>query len=218
MRFGRIDYLNLLPFHVFMKRYVRTSRVQAALRRGAGVPSDINRAFRTRRVDAAFISSIEARRCRGARLGIVARGEVQSVLLIPGETMRPDAASATSNVLAEVLGLRGEVLIGDRALAAYLEGVEAIDLALAWREREAMPFVFAVLCAHTRTKRLRRLERAFMRSPKRIPYYLLQEASRKSGIPAAAIVRYLQGIDYVLDHRERRGLRRFYALADRLPT
>ena len=213
MRFGRIDYLNLLPFHVFMKRYWRSSQQQMALRHGAGVPSKVNRAFRTRRIDAAFISSIEARRCRRSRLGIVAPREVQSVLLIPGEAMKADTASATSNALARVLGLQGEVLIGDRALAAYAQGVEAVDLAGAWHERYGLPFVFAVLCSHGHAERMRRLERAFLRAPRRIPGYLLQKAAQRSGIPEKVIESYLGGIEYTVGPRAERSLRIFRRLA-----
>ncbi len=212
MRFGRIEYLNLLPFHVFMKRYLRYSQAKSAIRYGADVPSKINRAFERRRIDAAFISSVKARGCTDTGLGIIARGEVQSVLLVPGEP-KPDSASATSNVLARVLGLEGEVLIGDRALRAYAEGVEAIDLAQAWERQTGLPFVFAVLCTHGHVKEAERLSRRFARAPQKIPQYLLRQASRRSGIAVSVIREYLGRIDYVLDHRSRRGLKRFWRLA-----
>ncbi len=213
MRFGRIDYLNLLPFHVFMKRYLRFSQPQMAIRHGAGVPSAVNRAFETRRVDAAFVSSIRARRCRRAPLGIIARGEVQSVLLIPGTESKKDSASATSNVLADLLGLEGEVVIGDRALRAYSEGVEAVDLAALWRERYGLPFVFAVLCHRGHDEKIGRLARAFARRPQKIPQYLLRRAAERSGIPVPVIRAYLEKIDYRLDHRSLRGLQTFLRLA-----
>lgn len=217
MRFGKIDYLNLLPFHVFMKRYLRGSSAQMGLRHGRNVPSRINRAFETRRIDAAFISSIKARRYRHAPLGIIARGAVQSVLLIPGDAQKNDAASATSNVLARVLGLQGEVLIGDRALRAFLAGVEAVDLAEAWQRRYGLPFVFALLAYHGRGEEIGRLSRAFARDPKRIPQYLLKDAARRTGIPAEAIRAYLEHIDYLMDHRSRRGVEKFWRLAAALP-
>ncbi len=212
MRFGRIEYLNLLPFHVFMKRYLRYSQAKMAIRHGANVPSAINRAYETRRIDAAFISSIKARNCPGTQLGIIARGDVQSVLLVPGRP-KADNASATSNVLAQVLGLEGEVLIGDRALRAYAEGIDAIDLAREWERRYGLPFVFAVLCAHGYVKQNARMSRRFARAPQKIPFYLLQQASQRSDIAVPVIREYLGKIDYILDHRSRRGLKKFWKLA-----
>lgn len=212
LRFGKIDYLNLLPFHVFLKRRLRHSRSQMLIRYGRNVPSAINRAFETRRIDAAFISSIKAPRYRRTPLGIVARGAVQSVLLIPGDR-KDDAASATSNVLASVLGLEGEVLIGDRALRAYLEGVEAIDLAQTWQERTGLPFVFAVLCHHGHDREIATLSKAFLRRPVRIPGYLLKQASERTGIAPDRILAYLTNITYRIDHRAERGLKLFWKSA-----
>ena len=214
MRFGRIEYLNLLPFHIFMKRYLRYSQAKMAIRHGADVPAKINRAFKTRRIAAAFISSVEARRCKDARLGIIARGEVQSVLLVPG-AMKRDRASATSNALAEVLGLEGEVLIGDRALKAYSEGIEAIDLAREWERRYGLPFVFALLCAHGHRAENARLARRFTRAPQKLPFYLLRQAAQRSGIPVGVMRAYLRKIDYVLDHRSKKGVRLFWKLEAR---
>ena len=216
MRFGRIEYLNLLPFHVFMKRYLRSSQAQMMLRHGANVPSAINRAYRTGKVDAAFISSIRARRERNLGLGIVADGEVQSVLLIPSEKPAADTASETSNVLAAVLGLKGRVIIGDPALRAFHDGIEAIDLAAAWKVRYGLPFVFALLCYRGDAKQMRRLGRAFERYPKKIPLYLLQKASQRSGVSPEDIKDYLTHIHYKVDHRARRSVELFWRSADRV--
>ena len=213
MRFGRIEYLNLLPFHVFMKRYVRASQTQMMLRHGSNVPSVINRAYRTGRVDAAFISSIRAKRERHLGLGIIADGEVQSVLVIPSEASAGDRSSETSNVLARVLGLKGRVLIGDPALRAFHGGIDAIDLAAAWKERYGLPFVFALLCYRGDAAQMRRLGRAFERHPKKIPQYLLQRASERTGIAPHEITEYLTHIHYRLDHRARRSVELFWRLA-----
>ena len=128
MIFGKIDYLNLLPFHVFLKRSRLSSQDKKTIEFKKGVPSKLNRDLCCRRIDAAVISSIESRKKRYKKvsLGIVAKGDVKSVLVRKGTAARPDPASASSNALAGVLGLEGEVLIGDRALKAYLrEGEEA---------------------------------------------------------------------------------------------
>jgi chorismate dehydratase len=214
LHFGRIEYLNLLPFHVFMKRYLRSSRSQMMLRHGANVPSAINRAYRLRKIDAAFISSIRAKRQKHLGLGIIADGPVQSVLLLPSDAPQTDTASETSNVLARVLGLEGRVLIGDPALRAFIEGIEATDLAAEWKARYGLPFVFGLLCYQAEGARMRKLGRAFERHPKKIPQYLLQRASQRSGVAPEHILDYLKGIHYRLDHRAQRSLRKFWHLAD----
>jgi chorismate dehydratase len=217
VRFGKIEYLNLLPFHVFMKRHAKTSRHHMSLQYKKGVPSKINRDFKTRRIDAAFISSIEARGRKHVPLGIIAREEVLSVLLVPGEVSVRDSASATSNALARVLGLQGEVVIGDNALRRYLAGVEAVDLAKAWQERTGLPFVFAVLCHHNHDAALRTLARQFLRGKNKIPRYLLNRASERTGIAPDAILHYLEHISYELDGKAERGLKKFWRFASRLP-
>lgn len=211
MRLGKIDYLNLLPFHVFMKRYGRNT--YRTNRRFHNVPSAINAAFKSRRVDAAFISSIEVNRCRCANLGIVAKKEVWSVLLIPGHTHQDDTASATSNALSRVLGLQGEVMIGDRALKAYLDGVDGIDLAELWHQRTGLPFVFARFCHHGHSNGVDRIVQRFSRHPVRIPRYLLLQASQNSGIAPDDILNYLKKISYTLEAKEERAFKKFRKLA-----
>jgi chorismate dehydratase len=214
MIFGKIEYLNLLPFHLFLKRYLRHSAEKKAWLKRGSVPSEINRAFRARRIDAAVISSIKSRGCRCSDLGIVADGEVQSVLLLPGPA-RSDRESDTSNALARVLGLEGEVLIGDKALRFYLEHPgEGIDLAAAWKAREGLPFVFARLCAHPRhTRRIERLSRRFLSHPVKIPHRVLVEEAKKRKISVAHLQAYLEKIHYRLGWREKRALHRFFRLA-----
>jgi chorismate dehydratase len=213
MIFGKIEYLNLLPFHVFLKRHLRHSAEKKAWLKRGSVPADINRAFRARRIDAAVISSIRSRGCRCSDFGIVADGEVQSVLLLPGPA-RSDRESDTSNALARVLGLEGEVLIGDKALRFFLEHPgEGIDLAAAWKAREGLPFVFARLCAHPRhIRRIERLSRLFFSRPVRIPHRILVEEAKKRGIPVSRLREYLGKIHYRLGWREKRALQRFLRL------
>ena len=213
MIFGKIEYLNLLPFHVFMKRYAQSTRHHMSLNYKKGVPSKINREFAARRVDAAFISSIKAKKCRYAPVGIIAKKEVLSVLLLPGDSTVPDSESATSNVLANVLGLRGEVLIGDKALAYYLSGGKSVDLAGLWHDRYGLPFVFALLCYHGRTKRIPALSKAFLRRQISIPQYILQRASEQTGISSDDIIHYLTFISYDMDKKAERGLHKFWRLS-----
>jgi len=61
MVFGKIEYLNLLPFHVFMKRFTKNTQQKMSMEYKKGVPSDVNQQFLKKRVDAAFISSIKAK-------------------------------------------------------------------------------------------------------------------------------------------------------------
>lgn len=209
MIFGKIDFLNLLPFHVFMKRYAKTLKVQQSLNYHKGVPSTLNRSFATRRIDAAFISSITARNCYHFGVGIVAKREVLSVLSIPFNSHKNDTDSATSNLLAQVLDIEGEVLIGDKALRYYYSGREHTDLGKVWNERTGLPFVFALLCTHNHTSELKRLSNAFVRKPIKIPYYVLMENARKSDLTPAQITHYLQYISYKIGEKEERGYKRF---------
>jgi len=214
MLFGKIEYLNLLPFHLFMKRYSRSSRHYMSFRYKKGVPSKINTEYAARRVDAAFISSIKAKKESYVDLGIIAKKEVLSVLLLPSENYKQDSASASSNVLAKVLGLKGEVIIGDNALRHYLKGDEnAIDLAKVWHDKYNLPFVFALLCYHQHDREIKRVARTFKKSRQKIPQYQLISAAERTGISAKDIQHYLTYISYELDTKAKAGLRKFWHLS-----
>ncbi|PHR58427.1 MAG: hypothetical protein COA44_03005 [Arcobacter sp.] len=217
MIFGKIEYLNLLPFHVFMKRYTRSSQQAQSLHYKRGVPSQINESFKTRRVDAAFISSIASASCNCLDLGISAKKEVKSVLLIPGIN-KLDNESATSNVLAKVLGLEGEVIIGDKALKYYLQNKdeESIDLASLWYEKQRLPFVFARFCYHGKSKKYKKLSNKFLRKSHKLPQYILENSSQRTGISKNDILKYLELIEYKLDAHALLSLKRFLRLAKQL--
>ncbi|AFV98551.1 MULTISPECIES: MqnA/MqnD/SBP family protein [unclassified Sulfuricurvum] len=208
MIFGKIDFLNLLPFHVFIKRYARSTRFNQSLHYHKGVPSALNREFAMRRIDAAFISSITAKNCRHFGVGIVAQREVLSVLSLPNAD-KADEDSATSNLLSRILDIHGEVLIGDKALRYYYGGGEHIDLGKIWHERTRLPFVFALLCTHNHTDELKRLSRAFVAKRVKIPYYMLMDASRRSTLSPAQITHYLKFISYKVGIKEERGYKAF---------
>ncbi|MDD5159820.1 MAG: hypothetical protein PHI47_07200 [Sulfuricurvum sp.] len=210
--FGKIDFLNLLPFHVFIKRYARSTRFHQSLYYHKGVPSALNREFAMRRIDAAFISSITAKNCRHFGVGIVAQREVLSVISLPNAD-KADADSATSNLLSQILDVNGEVLIGDKALRYYYSGGEHIDLGGLWHERTGLPFVFALLCTHHHSDELRRLSHAFISKKVKIPYYILMEASRRSGLSPEQIIYYLKFISYNVGEKEERGYKRFVSEA-----
>jgi chorismate dehydratase len=212
MIFGKIDFLNLLPFHVFIKRYARTTQFNQTLHYHKGVPSAINREFAMRRVDAAFISSITAQHCHHFGVGIIAQKEVLSVLSLPNAPKK-DADSATSNLLAQLLNIQGEVLIGDKALRYYYGGGEHIDLCKVWYEQTKLPFVFALLCTHHHTQELRKLSRAFVAKKVKIPYYILQQAAHKSNLTPEQILHYLTFISYKVGTKEQKGYKKFVKTA-----
>ncbi|MCF6173977.1 MAG: menaquinone via futalosine step 1, partial [Campylobacteraceae bacterium] len=58
MIFGKIDYINLLPFHIFLKGSSLNNALKKAIEHKKGVPTLINKEFHNRKVSAAFISSI----------------------------------------------------------------------------------------------------------------------------------------------------------------
>jgi chorismate dehydratase len=209
MIFGSIRYLNLLPFQVYMKRRFGATQFRQMLRWRRAVPSIINREFARGKVDAAFLSSIASRGRRCTGLGIVADGPVYSVFLLPGAPS-PDRESASSNVLADTLGLRGRVLIGDKALRYWLEGGKGIDLSEEWKRRTGMPFVFARLCHNRRGKKIRKAAKEFGSREWKIPRYLLEREARLRGITPAQLQWYLGHIRYRIGWREERSLRLFF--------
>lgn len=209
MIFGSIEYLNLLPFRIFLKKHLKGNATYQALHYKGGVPSKINQAFRSRRIDAAFISSIASKRSQCSNLGIIAHKEVRSVFVIPHTASKTDTASATSNRLAQILGVEGEVIIGDRALKYYLDGNKVIDLASLWYEKYQLPFVFARLCYHNHAKQLQDIIKKFRQSPKKIPQYILKKEAIKRGIEPKEIQEYLHYIEYKIDYRAKRSFKLF---------
>ncbi|MEO1953237.1 MAG: MqnA/MqnD/SBP family protein, partial [Campylobacterales bacterium] len=203
--FGKIDYLNLLPFHTFMKRYSNA-------RYKYGVPSYINNEFSSKRVDGAFISSVKAKKYNYINLGIIAKKEVLSVLVIPHSSTKTDTASATSNKLAQILNIQGEVIIGDRALKYYLQNKPFIDLASEWQNKYNLPFVFALFCYHKDKKLYKKIEKQFLKQTIKIPQYILKQASVKTDIKEKDILNYLTYISYKLDHKAKKGLKLFQRL------
>lgn len=211
MRLGKIDYLNLLPFDVFVKKFPLSNQNKAMIAHKKSYPAKLNRDFLFSRIDGGFLSSIMAYGSRGLgmRCGIIAHGEVWSVLALPKEN-KSDYQSASSNALIMVLGLEGEVLIGDRALAYYLGGGEGVDLGRAWWDKKRLPFVFGLFCVSKCKNEAQKITSAFIKRRIKIPYYILSERSQKSGLDSKAILEYLQKISYRLDAKEKKGLKAFH--------
>ena len=205
MIFGKIDYLNLLPFYIYLQKRVPRLNFRK------GVPSKINKYFHNRQVDFAFISSIHSRNNRCGNLGVIAKNDVLSVLVLEG-ARKKDSASETSNRLAELLNIDGEVIIGDRALKEFLHNRQGRDLAKEWVQTYNLPFVFAKLCYHTHYKFIRKLEKDFSKHRVFIPQYILKQSSQKVGITPQEIRYYLSKIDYQCNYLTKQGLKKFLSL------
>jgi chorismate dehydratase len=208
MLFGSISYLNLLPFQVFLKRYISDTASKMSFRYKRAVPSQINKALKRREINAAFISSIESKKCKCTDLGIIADQKVYSVLLLKGKN-ESDPASATSNRLSKILNLQGKVLIGDAALKYYLDGGEGIDLAEAWYQKTGLPFVFARLCYNKHGNAIKKIAKQFARTKVKIPQYILKREAKKRDITVKQLTWYLEQIYYRMGHKEKRSLKLF---------
>lgn len=213
MIFGKIDYINLLPFYIFLKRELRDTQ-KASLEHKKGVPSKINQDFKNRRVDGAVISSIFSQKYSCTNVGIIAKKEVLSVIVCPG-SLKDDIESNTSNILAKILKVEGEVLIGDKALKRYKEDKSCKDLAALWFKKYKLPFVFARLCWTKNKKEYERLSNKFLKQKIKIPQYILKKYSKKTGISKKDIKSYLKLIDYNIDKKAETSLKKFLFLAKR---
>ncbi|MGA1932655.1 MqnA/MqnD/SBP family protein [Arcobacter sp. YIC-464] len=213
MIFAKIDFINLLPFNIHIKKNIKSNQIKSIINYKKSYPSAINKRFKKREVDAAFISSIASRNEKKFNLGIVAKREVLSVLLIPGEYEK-DYQSDTSNALAKVLELEGKVLIGDKALKYYHDNKDKnfIDLAKRWQDTYNLPFVFAVLCFNSNERLLKKITKNFDKRKIKIPQYILKQYSKRSGISPSNILDYLDRIDYELNIKEKRALKLFFKL------
>jgi len=213
--FGSISYLNLLPFQVFLKRYLPDSGLKKGLAYRRDVPSQINKALQRRQIDAGFISSVESPKYECSNLGIIANRAVYSVFVLEGEN-KSDHESATSNRLAQVLKLKGEVLIGDKALTYYINGGKGIDLATEWYKETKLPFVFARLCYSCHGKLIKKIAKEFSKQPIKIPQYILKREAKKRGITAAQLQWYLKHIEYNMNHKSKKSLKLFLKRSKKL--
>ncbi len=208
MIFGSISYLNLLPFQIFLKRYITHSATKMALNYKKAVPSKINYALKQRHINAGFISSIESKLYKCSNLGIIANRAVYSVFVIEGKN-KIDKESATSNALASLLKIKGEVIIGDKALKYYLNGGECTDLATEWYKKTALPFVFARLCYNCYSQWVKDMEKNFLKQPIKIPQYILKKEAKKRNITPKELLWYLGFIEYKLNHKSKKSLKLF---------
>ena len=219
MRFGKIAYLNLLPFDVFIKKYPTPCYFKTFLGLRQSYPARLNKDFLRKRIDAGFISSIAGyesmRLNKATNAGIIARGAVWSVIAIHKgqEGQKDDYQSASSNALAKVLDVKGEILIGDRALAYKLSHNESsyTDLGQKWWETHHLGFSFGRLCFNKNAKFYTQMAQSFVNKRIKIPHYILQQAAVESHIAKKDIMAYLEHIHYKIGKKEKLALNRFYA-------
>ena len=193
-----------------MKRFTKNSQQKLAMEYKKNVPTKVNRDFLRKSVDAAFISSIKAQKQNHVNLGIIAKKNVRSVLVIPSKESKSDVESASSNLLANILDIQGEVIIGDKALRYALKNSDYIDLAEVWHQKYNLPFVFALLCYHKDKKLYKKIEKEFLKREVKIPQYLLKEASKRTNIETQEIRNYLKLISYRVDYKAKKAVKKFY--------
>ncbi len=213
MIFAKIDFINLLPFYIFIKKNIKSSQIKQIINYKKSYPSKINRQFKKRKIDAAFISSIASKRCKCLDIGIVAQNEVLSVLSLSGNYEK-DYQSDTSNALAKILDIEGKVLIGDKALHHYHNSPnkDFVDLAQLWKTKYNLPFVFARLCINKNEKYLQNLSKQFLKEKVKIPQYILNQYSKRTNLTNKEIKQYLTKISYKISHKEKQSLKLFLKL------
>ncbi|CCF81291.1 Menaquinone via futalosine step 1 [Helicobacter bizzozeronii CCUG 35545] len=213
MRFGKIDYLNLLPFDVFIKAYPTPISFKQFLNHRKTYPAKLNQDFLFRRIDAGFISSIAGfvawRKKQVTPCAIIGYKQVLSVLVVLQDE-GIDTQSATSNALCQVLGLKGQVLIGDKALRFYYqEKAGFVDLATLWYAKTGLPFVFGRFCYQAHGKFYTQIAHAFCKRPTKIPHYILEQKVQESQLKRQQILHYLKHIAYKMGAKEEFSLRCF---------
>ncbi len=75
-----------------------------------------------------------------------------------------------------------------------------------------MPFVFATLCYSKNKKILQKVIKGFNKKHIKIPRYILNSYSKRSGISNKNILAYLEKIDYEIGKQETRALKKFLKL------
>ena len=216
-KLGMIDYLNLLPFHIFMKQNIKSTQLKAIINYNKSIPTNINKQFKKRQINEAFISSVELlNHYQFYPVGIIATKEVQSVIVVQNGKYTYDKDSASSNQLAKILGITGQVLIGDKALKYSTTNNNYIDLAQAWFDKYQLPFVFAVFAINRKTKQNKKLINKFRKYKNiKIPMYILNQYKKQLKISINDIKQYLNLITYQINHKEMKSLKLFLKLSQK---
>ncbi|KAA6231305.1 menaquinone via futalosine step 1 [Campylobacter sp. LR264d] len=219
MLFGKIDYINLLPLHIYLKKYPLPNGIKRAMEYKKGVPSKLNKDLFYKRIDAGVISSIQSakKKYKYLDIGICANKRVMSVLVKKNTQNLQDPSSASSNALAKILKVQGQVVIGDKALKYYIENEKAyIDLCSVWFEKTGLPFVFGRFSCIKHKIFYERIFKNYQHSQKtklKIPYYILEKYAKTRQISVKNIKFYLQNIIYhKISFKEKRALKLFFKM------
>lgn len=206
MIFEPISYLNLLKIHIFFAK----NRVRLKPKQNI-TPEVVNKKLIKRKIGAAFVSSIVARKFKYVPLGIVANKKVMSVLVFKGQNKK-DPASATSNLLANILNISGETVIGDNALKRYEDRADIIDLASLWHKKTGLPFTFGLLAIRSNFVFFKKMATKF---PKKIfiPHSKILQEAKKRDINHNLAKEYLKLIHHKVGVKERRALMLFWRKA-----
>ncbi|WP_156922669.1 MqnA/MqnD/SBP family protein [Lebetimonas sp. JH292] len=122
-----------------------------------------------------------------------------------------DTESETSNMLKNVLNLKGQVVIGDKAFREK----NCIDLAEIWYQKYKLPFVFALFCANKNQKEYKKLINKFLRKKQKVPFLTLKKYATRLGISTKEAKDYLDNIIYYpLGWREKKALKLFWRKSD----
>ena len=118
----------------------------------------------------------------------------------------------TSNMLNSILGLKGEVIIGDRALKEYLKcGKEAFwDLGEIWHERTNLPFVFGRFCYIKNGEIYKKIAHSFLQKRVKFPSYIIEKYAKTRGVGRDDILWYLGFISYEIDKKANLALKKFF--------
>ncbi len=218
MIFASISYSNLLPFQIFIKKNISNTQIKQIAFYKKNVPSYINKKFLEKKVDAAFISSIKSQKAKCSNIGIIAHKKVYSVFVLKKREHKEDKESNSSNILAQILNVHGEVIIGDKALKYYLKNKDEklLDLAELWYEKTNLPFVFARLCFNKYNTTIQKLANKFTKTKVKVPYFYLKKEAKKRGLSPKELQWYLNHIYYKIGHKEKRALKLFFKYARKI--
>ncbi|WP_267525424.1 MqnA/MqnD/SBP family protein [Campylobacter sp. MG1] len=216
MIFGKINYINLLPLHLYLKSSKLPSYIKASIEYKKNVPAKLNKMLNNKKIDSAIISSIEStkKKYKNLNIGICANKKVLSVLVEKNSVAQNDKESATSNALAKILNLNGKVLIGDKALKAYTNDKNKyIDMCEIWYKNTNLPFMFARFSSVKNHNKAKKILKNFIKKNinanqrQKIPKYILEYFSNTRKIAQKDIKNYLKYIYYKIGKKERKALK-----------
>lgn len=113
-----------------------------------------------------------------------------------------------------IIDFDGALLIGDIALKNYI-GFKKCDLATAWYQLTALPFVFALFFLRKNREPCSKFEKKIGESLilglKQVPTFTEKVALEKK-LPLPLLVNYYQKLNYILGPKEREGMNEFIKL------